>query len=197
MKRILIALCLIVSPAWAEQVTVRSGDHETFSRLVFDLPPDARWEVIQDEDYVKIALDQKDIQFNLDNIFYFIPRTRILDVQEEAEGSSVRIKMASGTSANYFSLEDGSLVLDVGTGFEKTAKHAKPSWKLEPNSPGGGPLAVFTPFYQRPQSSFSSKREKELELEENMPTSADANTKFQDAESNLRYQIARAAAQGL
>ncbi|MCL7466476.1 hypothetical protein [Phaeovulum sp. NW3] len=197
MKRILIALCLIVSPAWAEQVTVRSGDHETFSRLVFDLPPDVRWEVTQGEDHVEIELDQKDIQLNIENIFYFIPRTRILDVQEEADRSSIRIEIASGTSANYFSLEDGSLVLDVGTGFEKADKHSKPSWKLGPNIPGGGPLAVFTPFYQRPPSSFSSKREKELEIEENMPTSVDANTKFQDAELNLRYQIARAAAQGL
>lgn len=197
MKRILIALCLIVSPAWAEQVTVRSGDHETFSRLVFDLPPDVRWDVIQDEDHVQIALDQKDIQFNLDNIFYFIPRTRILDVKEEAEGSSVRIKIASGTSANYFSLEDGSLVLDVGTGFEKTGRHAKPSLKLGLNRPGGGPLAVFTPFYQRAPSSFSSIREKELELEENMTASSGASAQLQDAELNLRYQIARAAAQGL
>lgn len=197
MKKILIALCLIASPVWAEKINVRSGDHEAFSRLVFDIPPDLRWEVIQGENYVQIAINRENIHFNLDKIFHLIPRTRILDVQEEVDGSSVRVEMAHGVFANYFSLGDGSLVLDVGTGFEKIDEHTQPSEKPAQNSFGEGEVAAFTPFYQRSPSPLLSPQEDVKVPEENLASGTEANTRMHDAELNLIYQIGRAASQNL
>ena len=109
----LACVCLAAWPAQAQVVSVRSGEHESFSRLVFSFQPGRRWSIIRVKDGYLIDFDLEHLGLNDLGVFDLIPRTRITALIAHREASTVLIRTACDCPATGFLAGPGKLVVDV------------------------------------------------------------------------------------
>ena len=116
MIRILAALAaalIIVSPAVAQTVTVRSGEHDGFTRLVLQLPDKVEWSLKQDGQLVTLKVNAPDILFDTSSVFDRISRVRLAGLNQTGPGSDLVLKMGCQCSVSDFVERPGFLVIDI------------------------------------------------------------------------------------
>lgn len=108
-------LCAMSGSALAEDISVRSGEHANFSRLVltFESPPD--WQLGRDENGYILRFPNKDASFNLASIFDRMPKSRIENVAAQS-AESLAISVACICYAKAFMFRPNVLVVDIITG---------------------------------------------------------------------------------
>ncbi len=78
---ILMLLCLTPGSSAAD-TRVRSGEHDSFTRLVFYLPAKVDdWSVLRTDDGYVIGIEPAPVALDTSEVFSFIPRTRIRDIE--------------------------------------------------------------------------------------------------------------------
>lgn len=112
---LLIWLCL-ARVAGAETATVRSGEHDGFTRLVIRLEPATRWVLGRGEGGYELRLQRLDVDLDASRVFDLIPRSRISEVAAPEGGSALRISVAEGNHATAFQTPAGAIVIDVASG---------------------------------------------------------------------------------
>lgn len=112
--RVLIVLFIFWhTPIAAQSVSIRSGEHETFSRLVLTLPQEAEWSLVgQDQTYLFSVDDVSD--FQTQEVFSRIPRKRIGDVTSSTEG--LAIDLVCDCHATSFEFGENQVVIDINDG---------------------------------------------------------------------------------
>ncbi len=207
-------------------VQVRSGEHDSFTRLVVRVDPESNWELTESRGQIVLAFPDQVFDFETSGIFARIPKTRILAVETRLDeaASALIIKTACACAANVFAFGDNYLVIDVQNGGplpeidEETAKAAPPSayeyWQpgmLQP-APAQDGTDFFTslPDLSRPQdidepvsmdmaeASPSEQNEQRIEIirPEQEPDPA-MLARIEEAQDQLLQQLTRAADQGL
>lgn len=121
MTRFILALGVILlagAPAAAQQIAVRSGEHETFSRLVFMLPPGTAWTTERVAGGYRLTTPGQETRFDLSRVFDLIPKTRILSVTPDVDARSVFIATSPSVRLESFPLPIGAAVIDIVDGPE-------------------------------------------------------------------------------
>lgn len=121
MTRFILALGVILlvgAPAAAQQIAVRSGEHETFSRLVFMLPPGTVWTTERVAGGYRFTTPGQETRFDLSRVFDLIPKTRILSVTPDVDARSVFIETPPSVRLESFPLPIGAAVIDIVDGPE-------------------------------------------------------------------------------
>ncbi len=128
---VLFVAVLLAAPSigWAEKITLRSGEHGEFTRLVFDVPENTKWSLEQNDNLDKITLihGASHDGFNLNNAFDKISKNRVHSIIPTKDSKGVEITLSCDCSADSFLLRDRMLVIDIR---EKT-----PSEISERNNP--------------------------------------------------------------
>jgi hypothetical protein len=117
MIRVLILISFFTFPAYlnAATISVISGEHEDFSRLVFQYPDAEEWSIVRiDEGYILETPSGKH-DYNVSKVFDLIPQTRILKLETTPEGA-LKIFTKTGFHLDAFDLRAGRLVVDVKNG---------------------------------------------------------------------------------
>ncbi len=78
----LFALMLPVS-VLAEPVTVVSGEHDGYTRLVFSVSPDREWNLTSGENTATLEFPAQSLEFEDDGVFARIAKTRLLSISSE------------------------------------------------------------------------------------------------------------------
>ncbi|MFT3690623.1 hypothetical protein [Paenirhodobacter sp.] len=97
--RFALTALLFLFPAqvgWAQQLIVRSGEHGSFSRLVIPYPQGTVWKVDQGPEGIVLAPEGTTFQYDVAEVFRFIPKGRITAVRTQV-GTSDLIIETSGT----------------------------------------------------------------------------------------------------
>lgn len=197
-----VALATLIAPAAlaAQDARVQSGEHETFSRLVFYLPEAAEFEIERGERSFTIGFSGKP-NFDTSTVFYYIPRKRIRDMS--SAGGRLTLDLDCDCAVTVERLSGQIVYLDVNDPDTVDVADA------EPQNPGlpsvfapmiiaEAPRAVLPPWYEMRRTAsllpggldVSESEESPVEepvLEAQMLGAADA----------IAQQIARAATQGL
>jgi hypothetical protein len=97
--------------AFAETLLVRSGEHETFSRLVTPLSGAKSWTIVQTDKQVVLTITDHEDGFNTDRVFNLIPRDRIARITTDQ--NSLTLSLACDCIVASFIEEGPFLVLDV------------------------------------------------------------------------------------
>jgi len=109
--RLLLLMSLTTGTAQAE-VTIRSGEHDTFSRLVFTLPRNMEWSVIDTPAGPGISVADPSQHFDTSQVFSRIPRTRLQDLIDETEGR-LRLDLNCDCPVTSFQLDGRVFVVDI------------------------------------------------------------------------------------
>ncbi len=143
---------LIGSPAVAETVRVRSGNHASFSRLVVPLSTPVEWILGRSENGYILEVEDKDLEFDLAGAFDRIPRTRITALRADRGRPRLEVDLGCDCHATAFVYGAAAIVIDVNDGppqpgsrFEMpidqaAARPMKPSDSIPPLPYAGGPF---------------------------------------------------------
>lgn len=182
------ALICAAGTALAQQVTVRSGEHEGFSRLVFMLPPGTDWRLSESEGALTLRTPGERFGYDTTGVFRLIPRTRITGVAPQTEG--LRIATAAGTVHEAFQLDSGAVVLDV------LDAPALPMPATPPRAAASTPLRLdHLETYWRDRgipATAGAGTPGTL-----LPRFAAPDPRVREAETELLAQLSRAASQGV
>lgn len=104
---------LVSSPIWAQNVTVRTGEHAQFTRVVLTLPDGMNWRFGRDPEGYVLGLPDS-VSYQLDDFFDLIPRTRIEKVAQDR--GRLRLAVQCVCNARAYPYGDNFLVIDVRDG---------------------------------------------------------------------------------
>ncbi|NOC92038.1 hypothetical protein [Ruegeria sp. HKCCD6604] len=119
MKRIgfLIAvLVMAASAVTAQDVVVRSGEHDGFTRLVFDVPPDTRWVLAQRKNGASLTIALDDVTFKTSSVFGRLTTNRLASLSQENPGSALELEFGCDCVASAFLYRNSMIVLDIAPG---------------------------------------------------------------------------------
>lgn len=106
-----LVLC-VANAAWADTIPVRSGEHDTFTRLVFTLPSEAtQWSFSTDGEAPELIIHSDNPKFDTSEVFVRIPRTRLLELQQKEAG--VALELACDCETKSFAFGSQSVVVDI------------------------------------------------------------------------------------
>lgn len=192
-----LLICLPLS-AWADPVSIRSGDHDTFSRLVISIGEGTGWQVQPTDGGYTLNLNGAVEGFDTSSVFDRIPRDRIAAVTQQTE-RSLFLAVDCACYADAFLWRPGQLVLDVVEGVGPDAverPRLRPQTTLASDvplrrpetlslqdalQPEGSPLIIPSTLQAPPPAS---------------PTPNVQSTDLRATEAALLEGLSRAAAQG-
>lgn len=117
MKKILlffVAMLTCCGAVHANPISVRSGEHPTFTRLVMPLPENSSWKIENQVGRSTLILDNFSHGFDLTFAFDIIPRTRLSELV--GEESELVMQLNCDCQVNAFVEENGFLVVDISDG---------------------------------------------------------------------------------
>ncbi|MCY1126773.1 hypothetical protein OU426_07910 [Frigidibacter sp. RF13] len=134
----------------AETVTVRSGEHGDFTRLVVDLGGDRQWQFGRTEDGYLLQVEDPTLQFDIACVFERVPRTRLTRLS--AAAGELRLTLATSTFALLAKEGGGRLIIDMrhgtapkGSPYENAIATAIAADDVGKKSAGPLPHPVSTP----------------------------------------------------
>lgn len=117
MKWLLAALLFCIAPvAVAAPVTVTSGEHEGFTRLVFDYGTPVDWRFGRTDDGYELALGETSPAYDLRGVFRLIGRSRLAAIWADPGSGNLRIGIACACHAIPFEFRPGIVVVDLRDG---------------------------------------------------------------------------------
>jgi hypothetical protein len=102
--------------AWADAVRITSGEHATFSRIVIYFLEPVIWRFGRSENGYVFEYDRPFTTFQAEEVFRFIPRRRLLDLEIDSVQNQIQLIMKCECNADAFELRDGQIVLDFKDG---------------------------------------------------------------------------------
>ncbi len=102
-------------PVSALDIPVRSGEHDTFSRLVLQIPKGASWTLEQGGRWATLSVGGAETVFRTGQVFDRIPRARIAEVEQGATGAPLQLRLNCDCPVTAFLQSATYLVLDVSS----------------------------------------------------------------------------------
>ncbi|MEE4189542.1 MAG: hypothetical protein V2I76_14005 [Roseobacter sp.] len=134
-----IAVNLATTIANAAPIVVRSGEHDSFTRLVLQLPRETDWKIDTDGLSSVLTLSSFDDGFDLSNAFSIIPRNRLRALV--ATNSDLELQLACNCIVQAFMEQDRYLVIDI---LNATAEDDERQTALIPLQPARLPDSSFS-----------------------------------------------------
>jgi hypothetical protein len=112
-----VALWLLaVAAGWAQAVTVRSGAHDGFTRLVLTFAEPAAWAFGRTPDGYELRLEGTAPQFDLSQVYGPIGRERLRAIWSDPSTGALRLGVGCACHAVAFGLRGDIMVIDLRTG---------------------------------------------------------------------------------
>lgn len=111
----LLIWALIASAGQAQPVTIRTGEHADFTRVVLTIPPDIEWRFGRDKTGYMLQLPVVD-GYDTRGFFDLIPRDRIADVSQDKGAGLLKLVVDCDCAADAFLYRPDILVIDVRDG---------------------------------------------------------------------------------
>lgn len=115
-KKILKSICILTViffswPAFSQGIAVQSGEHSTFSRLVFLDRPNQEWEVRQRENSVDVIFSNDVPKLDFTRTFDLIPRDRLEDIS--VQNRTLRLGLRCDCPVEVIQIPTGHIVIDI------------------------------------------------------------------------------------
>jgi hypothetical protein len=124
---VFIMFLLALRPAMGQTVSIASGEHDGFTRLVLTLPQPADWRVGRTEDGYVFRIVGVQPRYDLSRVFDRINRQRLASIWADPGDGGLRIGIACPCHALPFEFRPGTIVIDLrdgqpppGSSFEQT-----------------------------------------------------------------------------
>lgn len=108
-----VLLFLSAIPALAERVLVRSGEHQGFTRLVFNLPRKMDWELANKDGVDTLLFPGSSIEFDLKEAFLKITKERLEGLSPRSTKDGIDLALNCACELSGFLNTERMLVIDI------------------------------------------------------------------------------------
>ena len=108
-----ITILLMVNQANAQAIEIRSGEHDTFSRIVLSIPVGTDWALTRTGSLAELFIDLPAIRFDTSQVFNRIPKSRLLRVSQRQPGEALRLDIGCECKVTGFTQSGTLLVIDI------------------------------------------------------------------------------------
>lgn len=116
MIRLCLLLLLLAAPVQAQVATVRTGEHDIFSRIVVEAPGSTDWRFGRTDDGYELSLGAGPWRFDLAGVFDRIPRNRLAGLWADPGTGHLRLGIGCACHAVPFEFRPGIIVIDLKDG---------------------------------------------------------------------------------
>ncbi|MFV0492474.1 MAG: hypothetical protein ACK5M4_11705 [Pseudorhodobacter sp.] len=113
---VLLSFGIVPTSGLAQSVTIRSGEHDGFSRLVLQFPQSGDWRLIRTEDGYALQTPENRNSYNLTDVFQRMGRDRLSAIFADPETGDLRLRIPCNCHIIPFELRTGVIVLDINDG---------------------------------------------------------------------------------
>ncbi len=185
-------LVLGTGSVWAQQLTVRSGEHGEFSRLVIPFPQGTRWTVSQDAAGVTLAPGGGAFRYDLTEVFRFIPKSRITAIRSQVGTSDLVVETTGVVHTKTFQLANGAVVLDIVDGPAEDGPGLATKFGAHPGAPVMPHLETYWADKAAAETATNGTPAPRAPVALTAP-----DPRVADAERKLLENLSRATAQGI
>ncbi|HEX9857991.1 MAG TPA: hypothetical protein VGA75_06510, partial [Paracoccaceae bacterium] len=151
MKALIVALILLLAPlapgrAAAQVIAVKSGEHDTFTRLVLETGAPVGWALGRTTDGYELRLDRDGFRFDLSQIYRRVPRHRLAAIWVDPASGTLHLGIGCACHALPFEFRPGIVVIDLrdgpppaGSSFEQAFEQALARKTPAPSAPADRP----------------------------------------------------------
>ncbi|MFX0542049.1 hypothetical protein ACEWPM_010000 [Roseovarius sp. S4756] len=121
---VLFSLVLAMTPALAQDIMVRSGEHDGFSRIVVDMPKRVPWTMSEDGNRLEIRFEDVSGKIKVDKVFDRLSNNRIVAVDPLPDGLGLALEMSCDCIADVAWHGLGMFVIDILADPERVEEHS-------------------------------------------------------------------------
>jgi hypothetical protein len=195
---------LLTAAAAAQTVTLRSGEHPDFTRIVLTLPERSAWSLSENRNEAVLNLEGGPYSFDTSSVFKRISGRRLASVKPTGNGSGLTLGLACSCEVSGFWHSEKMLVLDIK---EIAASPNRPQPEERRSSSSGSNVGRKANFRSEPSSAavdlmisslpvFPEEQPTSLLLEAKAADVREADA-LKETRDRLVKQLGRAATQGL
>ncbi len=117
-RLVALVFALIAWATWAssQEVTVRSGEHDGYTRLVFNVPPNTGWVVKHRKGGARLIVDLDDVTYKTGGVFSRLTTNRLASLSQKQPGDGLELDFGCDCVASAFLYRDSMIVLDIAPG---------------------------------------------------------------------------------
>ena len=197
---LLLVLALLPAVAQSAPVSVQSGEHDGFTRLVFDYGEPVNWQVGRTTDGYELRAETI-TGYDFTQVFDLIGKGRLAAIWADPESGAVRLGIACACHAIPFEFRPGIIVVDLRDGPPPKGS----SFELSLDGSATADLSTRPQPRPRPRPDAGANYDwlsaaREAAQEENSPIPAqlpDIEPSLQPLRDALLRQLSRGATQGV
>ncbi|MDX1742015.1 MAG: hypothetical protein R3186_00245 [Ruegeria sp.] len=110
------AMIAAASGAAAKDLTVRSGEHESFTRLVVHVPPDTGWVLKHTRNGARLHVALKDATYKSGSVFRRLTQNRLTAVSQAKPGAALELEFGCDCVASAYLFKKTMIVIDIAPG---------------------------------------------------------------------------------
>ena len=109
-------LIAVAGVACAQDVTVRSGEHDGYTRLVVKVPPDTDWILKQTKNGARLNVALEGVKFQTDSVFQRLTQNRLSAISQSNADDALLMEFGCDCAATAFLYRDTMIVVDIAPG---------------------------------------------------------------------------------
>lgn len=119
MTRLILMVALLIAAATgaaSQDVPVRSGEHDGYTRLVFTVPPETGWVLAQRKNGARLTVAIEDVTFQTGSVFGRLSTNRLASLSQDQPGSALDMEFGCDCVATAFLFKNSMVVVDIAPG---------------------------------------------------------------------------------
>ncbi|WP_170762729.1 hypothetical protein [Ruegeria lacuscaerulensis] len=110
------SLIAAATGAAAREVTVRSGEHDGYTRLVVQVPPDTGWVLKQSKNGAQLNVALDNVTFQTGSVFQRLTENRLATISQPKPGAALQMEFGCDCVASAFLFRKTMIVVDIAPG---------------------------------------------------------------------------------
>ncbi|WP_170561968.1 hypothetical protein [Ruegeria atlantica] len=112
-----VALSFVLATAaaqvQAQDVQVRTGEHDGYTRLVAQIPPGTKWELTQKKNGARLNVELEKVNFDTTTVFRRLTQNRLAAISQSEPGGALDMQFGCDCAASAFLYKGTMIVVDI------------------------------------------------------------------------------------
>ncbi|NVO56130.1 hypothetical protein HW561_10055 [Rhodobacteraceae bacterium B1Z28] len=109
-------LITMATGAASQEITVRSGEHDGYTRLVFNVPPGTDWVLAQRKNGARLTVAMDDVTYRTGPVFGRLSTNRLASLSQTKPGAALEMEFGCDCVASAFLFQKSMIVVDIEPG---------------------------------------------------------------------------------
>ncbi len=119
MKRVTLLTSVLIAAATtaaSQNLTVRSGEHDSYTRLVVQIPQGTNWALAQRKNGARLSVAIDDAKFQTNGVFGRLSSGRLSALSQTEPGAALNMEFGCDCVASAFLFQQSMIVIDIAPG---------------------------------------------------------------------------------